>query len=108
MESGPKGSAFRLHSELQPKRAAERQEKSEEQPKLELHLGSFFSTTLRFEVRLFLESGSKETSNQYCRKRGAFRVEVLRRFVESHAFDADAILGPLELNLKVSKVLRCL
>src|SRR5438445_1590166 len=71
---------------------------------LELDLGGLCRAFLSLEVRLFLEA---EGIGQHVHgELQARRVVGLRRLVEAHPLDGDAVLRPFELCLQVAEVLR--
>jgi len=58
---------------------------------------------LRFEIRLLGEALAGHAGDDHGGKAVARRVERLRRLVEAHARDRDAVLRPLELRLQIAK-----
>src|SRR5207253_1526523 len=69
----------------------------------ELHFGGDLGTGLRLEKRLFLETVAEKSRHQDGGEALPAGVEFLRRLIEAHALDGDAVLGALQLGLQVAE-----
>src|SRR3984885_9275895 len=71
---------------------------------LELHLGRLFASGLSLEVRFGYEFIAEEADDQYRWKTVPAGIERLGCLIEPLSLNGNAILGSLELRLKVAEV----
>lgn len=73
--------------------------------RLQFYLRGGLRPGRRREVRFFVVAASEQAGNHDSGERVARGIECLRRFIEAHALDRNAILGAFQLGLEIGEVL---